>query len=81
MSPNSQLLLLAFGAVVALIVLIARFKLHPFVALIAVSLGMGTAAGMPFVSVVTVSSACIGRSCSWPSSWAFQSFFRSVSCC
>src|SRR2546427_6780666 len=52
MSPNSQLLLLAFGAVVALIVLIARFKLHPFVALIAVSLGMGTAAGMPFVSVV-----------------------------
>ncbi len=52
MSPNSQLLLLAFGAVVALIVLIARFKLHPFVALIAVSLGLGTAAGMPFVSVV-----------------------------
>src|SRR2546421_12071197 len=52
MSPNTQLLLLAFGAVVALVVLIARFKLHPFVALIAVSLGMGTAAGMPFVSVV-----------------------------
>src|SRR6266404_9170356 len=52
MSPNTQLLLLAFGAVVALIVLIARFKLHPFVALIAVSLGLGTAAGMPFVSVV-----------------------------
>ncbi len=52
MSPNTQLLLLAFGAVVALIVLIARFKLHPFVALITVSLGLGTAAGMPFVSVV-----------------------------
>jgi len=52
MSPNSQLLLLAFGAVVALIVLIARFKLHPFVALIAVSLGMGTAAGMPLGRVV-----------------------------
>ena len=52
MSPNTQLLLLAFGAVVALIVLIARFKLHPFVVLIAVSLGMGTAAGMPLGSVV-----------------------------
>jgi len=37
---------------VALIVLIARFKLHPFVALIAVSLGLGAAAGMPFGGVV-----------------------------
>ncbi len=36
----------------ALIVLIARFKLHPFVALIAVSLALGIAAGMPFGSVV-----------------------------
>src|SRR5213592_470097 len=52
MSPNTQLLFLAFGAVVALILLIARFKLHPFVALIVVSLGMGTAAGMPFGGVV-----------------------------
>ncbi len=52
MSPNTRLLLYALGAVVALIVLIARFKLHPFVVLIAVSLGMGTAAGMPFGSVV-----------------------------
>ena len=52
MSPNTRLLLYAFGAVVALIVLIARFKLHPFVVLIAVSLGMGTAAGMPLGSVV-----------------------------
>jgi GntP family gluconate:H+ symporter len=52
MSPNTRLLLYAVGAVVALIVLIARFKLHPFVVLIAVSLGMGTVAGMPFGSVV-----------------------------
>jgi len=52
MSPNTRLLLYALGAVVALIVLIARFKLHPFVVLIAVSLGMGTAAGMPLGGVV-----------------------------
>src|SRR5256885_4346254 len=52
MSPNPRLLLYAFGAVLALIVLIARFKLHPFVALIAVSLGMGSAAGMPLGGVV-----------------------------
>ena len=46
MTPDGRLLLYALLAVSALIVLIARFKLHPFVALIAVSLGMGVAAGM-----------------------------------
>ena len=52
MSPNTTLLLYALVAVVALVVLIARFKLHPFVALIVVSLAMGTAAGMPLGTVV-----------------------------
>src|SRR3989454_6944443 len=52
MSHNTLLLLYAFIAVLALIVLIARFKLHPFVVLIAVSLGLGAAAGMPLGSVV-----------------------------
>jgi GntP family gluconate:H+ symporter len=52
MSPNTQLLLYALLAVVALIVLIARFKVHPFVALISVSLALGITAGMPLGSVV-----------------------------
>src|SRR5881394_3270353 len=52
MNPTTLLLLYAFGAVVALIVLIARYKLHPFIALIAVSLALGIAAGMPFPGVV-----------------------------
>src|SRR2546423_2068660 len=52
MNPTTLLLLYAFGAVVALIVLIARYKLHPFIALIAVSLALGIAAGMPFSRVV-----------------------------
>lgn len=39
-------LIYAFLAVVTLILLIARFKVHPFVALVIVSLGMGAAAGM-----------------------------------
>ena len=52
MSHNTLLLLYAAGAVVALIVLIARFKLHPFVVLIAVSLALGAVAGMPLGSVV-----------------------------
>jgi GntP family gluconate:H+ symporter len=47
MTTDARLLLFAFGAVVALIVLIARFKLHPLIALISVSLAMGLAAGMP----------------------------------
>jgi gluconate:H+ symporter, GntP family len=47
MTPGTRLLLLALGAVIALIVLIARFKWHPFIALIVVSLVMGVAAGMP----------------------------------
>src|SRR6266849_5102347 len=39
MSPNTRLLLYALGAVVVLNVLIARFKLHRLVVLIAVSVG------------------------------------------
>src|SRR5258706_428432 len=52
MSPNARLLLYALVAVVALIVLIARFKLHPFIALIVVSLVLGIVAGMSFGAVV-----------------------------
>ena len=52
MSTNSQLLLYAAVAVIALIVLIARFKLHPFIALITVSLVLGIVAGMPLGGVV-----------------------------
>src|SRR5713101_5946306 len=52
MSPDTRLLVYALGAVVALIVLIARLKVHPFIALIVVSLAMGGAAGMPLIAVV-----------------------------
>ncbi|MGQ0642849.1 MAG: GntP family permease [Gemmatimonadaceae bacterium] len=52
MSPDVRLLLFALVAVGALIVLIARVKLHPFIALVAVSLGMGIAAGMPAANAV-----------------------------
>ena len=47
MTPDARLLLYALAAVVALILLIARFKVHPFIALVSVSLVMGIAAGMP----------------------------------
>jgi len=51
MSHNTLLLLYALAAVVALIVLIARFKLHPFVVLVSVSLALGAVAGMPLAGV------------------------------
>ena len=52
MTPTTRLLVYAAVAVLALIVLIARFKLHPFVALITVSLALGLVAGMSFGTVV-----------------------------
>jgi GntP family gluconate:H+ symporter len=51
-TADARLLLYALLAVITLIVLIARFKLHPFVALVSVSLAMGIASGMtPAVAV------------------------------
>ena len=52
MSADTRLLIYALAAVVTLIVLIARLKLHPFVALILVSLATGVAAGMPLGAAV-----------------------------
>ncbi|HEX8848096.1 MAG TPA: GntP family permease [Gemmatimonadaceae bacterium] len=51
MTHDARLLLLALLAVVALILLIARFRTHPFVALVVVSLALGVAAGMPLGTV------------------------------
>ena len=52
MSTDARLLLFALAAVVALVLLIAHFKLHPFIALVVVSLVMGVAAGMEPVTAV-----------------------------
>ena len=52
MTPDTRLLLFAVAAVAVLVLLIARFKLHPFIALIGTSLAMGLAAGMSAAGVV-----------------------------
>jgi gluconate:H+ symporter, GntP family len=52
MTADARLLLYALGAVSALILLIARLKVHPFVALVGVSLGLGVVAGMPLGAAV-----------------------------
>ena len=51
MISDTRLLLYALGAVVALIALITRFRVHPFIALVTVSLAMGAAARMPLENV------------------------------
>ena len=52
MTSDARLLLFAISAVIVLIALIAYFKLHPLIALTAVSLAMGIVAGMPLLAVV-----------------------------
>ena len=61
MTPDARLLLYALAAVIALILLIARFKLHPFIALISVSLSMGVAAGMPLGAAVKAFQDGVGN--------------------
>src|SRR5207302_9881049 len=61
MTPDTRLLLYALIAVVALILLIARAKLHPFIALVVVSLVMGLAAGMPATLVAQSFQTGVGN--------------------
>src|SRR5689334_1637326 len=61
MSSDGRLLFYALGAVVLLIVLIARLKLHPLIALTVVSLGMGAVAGMPLGDAATAFQDGVGR--------------------
>ncbi|HET7188295.1 MAG TPA: GntP family permease [Gemmatimonadaceae bacterium] len=61
MTADARLLLYALLAVTALIVLIARMKLHPFVALVVVSLAMGVAAGMAPLAAVKSFQVGVGN--------------------
>ena len=61
MTADARLLLYALIAVSALVVLIARLKLHPFIALVSVSLAMGVAAGMPPVAAVKAFQDGVGN--------------------
>ena len=61
MTPQVRLLLIALGAVTLLIVMIARFKVHPFVALTIASLGLGPAAGMDLGAAVKAFQDGVGN--------------------
>ncbi|VVE86087.1 GntP family permease [Pandoraea bronchicola] len=58
---GNLLLVYALVAVVALIVLIARFKLNPFITLIVVSLVLGLAVGMPMGGIVKAFETGVGN--------------------
>jgi GntP family gluconate:H+ symporter len=57
---GTALLLYAAAAVIALVVLIVRFKLNPFVTLLVVSLLLGIAVGMPMGRLVLAFEAGVG---------------------
>ncbi|WP_199192859.1 GntT/GntP/DsdX family permease [Allosphingosinicella deserti] len=61
MTDNLTLLLLALAAVGGLILLIARFNLNPFIALILVSLLLGAGAGMPLDKLLATFEAGVGN--------------------
>lgn len=60
MVQGNMLLLYAVIAVIALVVLIARFKMNPFIVLIVVSVILGLVVGMPMGSIVKAYETGVG---------------------
>jgi len=58
---GSMLLIYALVAVIALIVLIAKFKMNPFIVLIVVSLILGLSVGMPMGTIVKSFETGVGN--------------------
>src|SRR5688500_16926762 len=61
MVQGPQLLVHAAIAIVALVVLIARYKLNPFVTLVIVSLALGVSVGMPMGGIVKAFETGVGN--------------------
>jgi GntP family gluconate:H+ symporter len=61
LSPETQLLLITFVGVLGLIVLIARYKLHAFLALLLVSLAVGLASGMKLTDIAKAFQDGVGN--------------------
>ena len=61
MVQGPQLLVYAAVAIVALVVLIARYKLNPFVTLVLVSLALGVSVGMPMGGIVKAFETGVGN--------------------
>jgi len=58
-----MLILILVVAIVAIVVLISRFKIHPFLSLLAVALFMGIAANMPLLETIANIATGFGNTC------------------
>ncbi len=61
LSPGHWLLVYAAISIIALVLLIARYRLNPFITLTLVSLGLGLMAGIPAKDVVLSYEAGVGK--------------------
>ncbi|KAF0812074.1 High-affinity gluconate transporter [Andreprevotia sp. IGB-42] len=61
MTPGTLLLVYAAVAIIALVLLIARYKLNPFITLTIVSLGLALVAGMPAKDIVASYEGGVGK--------------------
>jgi gluconate:H+ symporter, GntP family len=61
MSHEASLLLFALGAIIVLVVLIARFKLHPFLGLMLVSVAIGFNSGMKLPAIAKTFQEGVGN--------------------
>lgn len=61
MSHETSLLLFALVAIIALVVLIARFKLHPFLGLLLVSVAIGLHSGMKLPAIAKTFQEGVGN--------------------
>ncbi|MGN6223838.1 GntT/GntP/DsdX family permease [Pseudoxanthomonas sp.] len=61
MTPGNLLLLYATLSIVALVVLIARYRLNPFISITVVSLGLALMAGMPAPEIVPAYEQGVGK--------------------
>ncbi|MGX5729240.1 GntT/GntP/DsdX family permease [Pseudoxanthomonas beigongshangi] len=61
MTPGNLLLLYATLSIIALVVLIARYRLNPFISITVVSLGLALLAGMPAPEIVPAYEQGVGK--------------------
>ncbi|MDR1376737.1 MAG: GntP family permease, partial [Synergistaceae bacterium] len=63
MAQGPVLVGILIAAIVIMVVMISKFKIHPFVSLFTVALLMGLAAGMPMLDVVNTITTGFGNTC------------------
>ena len=63
MLPGSVLVVILIVTIILMIVMISKFKIHPFMSLFTVALLMGITAGMPILEVVNTIATGFGNTC------------------